>query len=78
MGNIGQAVAERARPFGVRVVGVKRTVREDDAAWEYADELYATQDLYRALREADYVVVTLPSTPETYRLLDAEAISTGP
>ena len=76
LGNIGRAVAERARPFEVRVVGVKRTVREDDAAWEYADELYATQDLYRALREADYVVVTLPGTPETYRLLDAEAIST--
>jgi len=75
MGNIGRAVAERARPFGVRVVGVKRTVREDDAAWDYADELYATRDLHPALQEADYVVVTLPGTPETYRLLNAEAIS---
>jgi phosphoglycerate dehydrogenase-like enzyme len=76
MGNIGRAVAARARPFGVRVVGVKRAVREDDAAWDHADELYATRDLHKALREADYVVVTLPGTPETYRLLDAEAIST--
>lgn len=75
MGSIGRAVAVRARPFGVRVVGVKRMVQEDDAAWGYADELYATRDLHAALREADYVVVTLPSTPETYRLLDAEAIS---
>jgi phosphoglycerate dehydrogenase-like enzyme len=56
-------------------VGVKRAVREDDAAWDHADELYATRDLHMALREADYVVVTLPGTPETYRLLDAEAIS---
>ena len=76
MGSIGRAVALRARPFGVRVVGVKRTVHEDDAAWGYADELYTTQDLHAALREAEYVVVTLPSTPETYHLLDAEAIST--
>jgi phosphoglycerate dehydrogenase-like enzyme len=76
MGNIGRAVAERARPFGVRVVGVKRTVREDDVAWDYADELYATRDLHPALREADYVVITLPGTSETHRLLDAEAIST--
>lgn len=75
IGNIGRAVAARARPFGVRVVGVKRTVREDDAAWDHADELYATRDLHMALREADYVVVTLPGTPDTYRLLDAEAIS---
>jgi phosphoglycerate dehydrogenase-like enzyme len=75
MGNIGWAVAERARPFGMRIVGVKRTVSEDDAAWGYADELYATRDLHPALREADYVVVTLPGTPETYHLLEAEAIS---
>ncbi len=75
LGNIGRAVAERARPFEARVVGVKRTVREDDAAWDYADELYTTRDLHPALQEADYVVVTLPGTPETYRLLNAEAIS---
>jgi phosphoglycerate dehydrogenase-like enzyme len=76
VGHIGRAVAERVRPFGVRVVGVKRMVREDDEAWDDADELYATRDLRPALQEADYVVVTLPSTPETHRLLDAEAIST--
>ncbi|MBA4115223.1 MAG: D-2-hydroxyacid dehydrogenase [Rubrobacter sp.] len=75
MGSIGRAVAVRARPFGMRVTGVKRTVREDDAAREDADELYATRDLHAALRGADYVVVTLPNTPETYRLVDAAAIS---
>jgi phosphoglycerate dehydrogenase-like enzyme len=74
VGSIGQAVAVRARPFGMRVVGVKRVVREDDAAWGYADELYATRDLHQALREADYVVAALPGTPETQRLLNAEAI----
>jgi phosphoglycerate dehydrogenase-like enzyme len=73
LGDIGRAVAGRARPFGMRVVGVKRTVREDDVAWKYADDLYATEDLKSALGEADYVVVTLPGTPETRHLLDAEA-----
>ncbi|HET7270232.1 MAG TPA: D-2-hydroxyacid dehydrogenase [Rubrobacter sp.] len=74
-GSIGRAIAERARPFGMRIVGVKRTVREDDEAWRYADELYATAELGTALGEADYVAVTLPGTPETKRLLDAEAIA---
>lgn len=75
MGNIGRAVASRARPFGMRVVGVKRTVREDDVAWDFADELYETKDLHDALGKADYLVVTLPHTPETHRLLNAEAIA---
>ena len=73
LGNIGRAVAERARPFGMRILGVKRTMREDDKAWEYADELYKTDDLKDALGEADYVVATLPGTPETHHLLDADA-----
>src|SRR5215207_7117012 len=68
-------VGARARPFGMRVVGVKRVVREEDEAWEHADELYTTRDLHPALWEADCVVVALPGTPKTYRLLDAEAIS---
>src|ERR687893_152662 len=75
MGCIGRAIAGRARPFGMRVVGLKRTVREDDEAWDHADELYPTAELSSALGEADYVAVTLPGTPETRRLLDAEAMA---
>jgi phosphoglycerate dehydrogenase-like enzyme len=74
LGNIGGEVAVRTRPFGMRVVGVKRTVREDDAAWEYADELRTNEELHDALSEADYVIATLPGTPETHHLIDAEAI----
>jgi phosphoglycerate dehydrogenase-like enzyme len=74
MGNIGWAIAERVRPFGTRVVGVKRTVREDDPAWHHADELYSTDRLHDALGEADYVAVTLPGTRQTQHLVDAGAI----
>ena len=74
LGNIGREVATRARPFGMRVVGVKRTVREDDAAWRYADELHTNEHLHDALAGTDYVVVTLPGTPETHHLIDAGAI----
>ena len=75
LGNIGRAVAIRARPFGMRVIGVKRTVRGDDEAWNSADELYETADLNAALAGADYLVLTLPGTPETRHLLDAEALA---
>ena len=73
-GSIGRAVADRARPFGMRAVGVKRSVRGDDAAWGSFDELYETKDLKEALGRADFVVLTLPGTPETERLLDGETI----
>ena len=75
MGSIGRAIAGRARPFGMRIFGVKRTVREDDEAWGYADTLYPTAELQTALGEADYVAVTLPGTPETRHLIDAGAIA---
>lgn len=75
MGSIGRAISERARPFGMRIAGVKRTVRDDDPAWNHADTLHATRDLHSALDDADYVAVTLPHTPETDRLLDAKAIA---
>jgi phosphoglycerate dehydrogenase-like enzyme len=74
-GSIGRAVAEKARVFGMRISGVKRTVRPDDPAHEFAGALYPTTDLHTALAEADYVVVTLPGTPETQHLVDADAIS---
>lgn len=74
-GSIGRAVADRARPFGMRTVGVKRAVREDDAAWGSFDELYETKNLHDALAEADFVVLTLPGTPQTEGLFDAETIA---
>ncbi len=74
-GSIGRAIADRARPFGMRVVGVKRTVREDDAAWNSFDELYETGDLGEALGLADFVALTLPGTPQTERLFDREAMA---
>lgn len=75
MGNIGRAVAERAQAFKMRVVGVKRTIREEDEAWNYANELHETANLQTVLGEADYVVLTLPGTPETRHLLDRESLA---
>lgn len=74
IGNIGRAIAGRARSFGMRILGVKRTVHDEDSARNHADALYATDRMHEALAEADYVAVTLPGTPETHHLVDEEAI----
>ena len=74
-GSIGRAIADRARPFGMRVIGVKRAVREDDAAWNSFDELHETQNLPDVLAEADFVALTLPGTPQTEGLFDERTMA---
>lgn len=74
MGNIGRAIAKRAKPFGMHIVGVKRTIRDDDPSHEHTDDLRTTDDLHNTVAEADYVAVALPGTPETIHLVDAGVI----
>lgn len=60
-GSIGRAIARAARAFGMRVTGVTRSGRRVAGV----DRVYGRGALRAFLREADYVVVVLPLTPET-------------
>jgi D-2-hydroxyacid dehydrogenase (NADP+) len=62
LGGIGEAVAERARAFGMSVRGVKR----DIAGYEgVADAVHPPDDLHAALSGASLVVLAVPLTDET-------------
>lgn len=67
MGRIGEALARKARGLGMRVVGWRR--RETPDADGLLDRRYAPGDLHGALADADHVVVTLPLTQDTRRLI---------
>ena len=71
MGAIGQAVAARAKAFGMRVLGTQRTPEPN----VHADEVLGIDGTERVLAESDYVVVILPLTEETRGLLDAATLS---
>lgn len=71
LGSIGAAIATRARAFGMRVVGVRRTAR----ASELAERVHPPEEIRAAVADADYVVVTLPDTQETRALIDADTIA---
>ena len=75
LGRIGEAIALRARPFGVRIVGLKRdpSNRHDDGV--NVDELLGLDALDDALPRADHVCVTVPLTRETHHLMDARRIA---
>lgn len=69
-GSIGSAVARLARALGMSVVGIARAARDDP---DY-DAVLSAADLGRSLAHAHHVVVTLPLTAETEKLMDAEAL----
>jgi phosphoglycerate dehydrogenase-like enzyme len=74
MGHIGDAVGQRARALGARVLGLKRSYRAG-ATSEFADELFGPSQLHAMLSACDSVVIAAPATNETYHLIDAAALA---
>ncbi|WP_021027996.1 D-glycerate dehydrogenase [Comamonas sp. B-9] len=75
MGRIGMALARRAAlGFGMRVLYNNRSVVPESELGALAGHVhYVARDAL--LREADFVVSVVPSTPETKHLLGAEAFA---
>lgn len=71
LGGIGREVAWRCRAMGAGVVGVRR----GSTAVEGVRLLEGDDALATLLASSDYVVVTVPETPETVGLLDANALA---
>ncbi|GLV48637.1 dehydrogenase [Thermus sp. LT1-2-5] len=65
-GAIGRSVAERLKPFGVELLPVARHARPG---------VYTPQDLPHLLPQADAVVLLLPLTPETRRMVDRDFLA---
>ena len=64
IGNIGAEAGRLAKAFGCRVIATKRSATKSETA-PYADEILPPSELPRLLRESDYVVLSMPLTPET-------------
>jgi phosphoglycerate dehydrogenase-like enzyme len=73
-GNLGAAVAGHARHFGMRVIGINRQGRAAQAF----DAVHPVADLQTAVRNADFLVVTLPNAPHTRKLVDAQVFAAMP
>jgi phosphoglycerate dehydrogenase-like enzyme len=70
-GTIGREIAKRCSAFGMTVYGVSRKGQEDSA---FA-KVVSFADKAEVLKVSDIVVVVLPLTPETRKLINAEFIS---
>jgi len=72
-GGIGRELARLLKPFGVRVIGVKRN--PPGGRDPYADLVIGINDLDKYVGEADFLVVSAPLTRETRGLIDLKVIS---
>jgi phosphoglycerate dehydrogenase-like enzyme len=66
-GAIGQETARRARAFGARITGVRRSAGDH----ALADAMAAPSDIAGLLPQSDVVVLSLPLSPQTENLADA-------
>jgi phosphoglycerate dehydrogenase-like enzyme len=67
-GDIGQATARRARAFGLRVLACRRRP-ERSAGDPLVDEVFPFERRHELLAASDHVVLAMPNTPDTQRLV---------
>ncbi|MEX2262386.1 MAG: D-2-hydroxyacid dehydrogenase [Bryobacteraceae bacterium] len=73
-GDIGRAIAERARPFGMKILAMRRRpeLSKDDPL---VDEVVGQERTMDVMSESDYVVSALPLTPDTRGLIGGKEIA---
>jgi D-2-hydroxyacid dehydrogenase (NADP+) len=71
-GSIGREVAKRAKAFDMKVWGVTRSGKGEQAL---AEKIFAAVRLHEALASADYVLICAPETAETKHLIGVTEIS---
>ncbi|MDS0527114.1 D-2-hydroxyacid dehydrogenase [Clostridium sp. SHJSY1] len=72
LGNIGEEFAKRVKAFGAYTIGVRRSNTEKP---DFIDELYLMDKIDQVLPTVDVVMLSLPSTKETYKMFSRERLS---
>jgi phosphoglycerate dehydrogenase-like enzyme len=68
-GDIGRAVAARARAVGMNVLGLKRHIPAQREPDPLVDQIYGSDQLLEMLSRCDYIVVAAPLTIKTLGLI---------
>jgi phosphoglycerate dehydrogenase-like enzyme len=88
-GSIGQRIGQLARCFGMRVLALKRSPHlppqgkylldgVGDLGLAIPERIFAPQDARLMLARCDFVVVVVPSIPETHGLIGQEELRAMP
>lgn len=69
LGSIGSEVARLARAFQMRVLATRRSATSRQEGVDGVDIVYPPRELKTLIAESDFVVVALPVTPETRKII---------
>ena len=75
VGEIGKTLARLAQALGMRVIGVRRRLRQAD---DPVDEMHAPAELDRLLPRAQWLALTCPLTDDTRRMITAARLALLP
>jgi len=78
LGGIGQALAARLRPFGMRLIGLQRRPEPALAERLGMEWVDGPERLAELLRRSDYLFLCVPLTEQTRHLIDEAALAMLP
>jgi len=71
LGAIGEEIARKCKAFGMTTYGIARTKRLADTV----DYFYGPENLLEVIKEVDYFINVVPSTPQTHKMIGANEFS---
>ncbi len=71
LGTIGEEIARKCKAFGMTVSGISRVKKKADGV----DYFYGPEDLSRVVRDIDFLVIVVPLTPQTKKMVGAKVLS---
>ncbi len=74
LGNIDRRIAQLGRAFGMRVLGTRRSIHSSGESEPDVDQSFQPGQLHELLRQCDYVVISVPLTRETEKLIGEDEL----
>jgi D-2-hydroxyacid dehydrogenase (NADP+) len=71
IGVIGEEIALKCKVFGMTVFGIDIVKRKVDAV----DYFHGPEEFSRVVQEVDYLIIVVPNTPQTQRMVGPEVLS---
>ncbi len=77
-GNIGKWIARLAKPFGIKITGIKRRIINLPDFFDKNDKIITVENLDSVLPETDHLVIALPRDKSTDNIINKKRLNLLP